>query len=109
MNLYTTQPIEEINNKRFKTIIKYKEIIISTHAHDHLSDRQRKVFKEEELLQTLKKETPRKLFLQKNGRYAVYYRKTKYFQKLIVGIEKYKLTIITFMDVVEIPKIRMRK
>ena len=108
MDIYTTQPIEEINKLRYKEIIKNKDIEISPHALDHLSAKQRKVFKEQELFDMLEKEAPRKIYLQKNGRYATYYRKPDGFRKLILDLEDNKIIIVTFMDTPEIPKIRFK-
>lgn len=104
---YTTRPIEEIDKSRYKQIIANKDIKISSHALDHLSEKQRKVFKEEELLHMLEKEVPRKAYLQKNGRYAVYFRRTDGYRKLVVEVEDNKLTIVTFIDTLEIPKVRL--
>ena len=43
MDIYTSKPIEKISNLQFKNIKSNKEIIISPHALDHLSEKQRKV------------------------------------------------------------------
>lgn len=104
---YTTRPIEEIDKLRYKQITANKEISVSPHALNHLSEKQRKVFKEEELSHMLKKETPRKTYLQSNGRYASYFRKSDGYRKLIIEVENNKITIVTFIDVPEIPKVRL--
>jgi len=106
MNSYTTQPIEEIDKSKFKEIIK-GGVQVSPHAFDHLSAKQRKVFKEEELSYMLKKEIPRKVYLQNNGRYAAYYRKSDGYRKLIIEKEG-NTTIVTFMNVLEIPRMRLK-
>lgn len=100
---YTTKPIEEINVYEFKRQIKGKEIIISHHALFHLSNKQRKVFNKEELINMVSRETPRKVLLQQNGRYATYYRKRDRYRKLIIEIEN-KTIIVSFMDTLTIPK-----
>lgn len=104
---YSTRPIEEINRLAFKNTIKDKTIVISPHALDHLSEGQRKVFKEDELRQMVEKENPRKIFLQENKRYAPYYRKEDGYRKLILEI-KDKIIIVSFMDVLEIPKYNLK-
>lgn len=109
MDVYTTRPIEEIDKLTFKNIKTNKEIEVSPHALDHLSRKQRKVFKEEELTNMLEKEVPRKIYLQRNGRYASYYRKPDGYRKLILDIEDKKIIIVTFTDPPEIPKIRLEK
>ena len=106
MDLYTTKPIEEIDNLTYQQMVSNATIAISPHAFDHLSERQRKIFKEEELVIMLEKETPRKIYLQANGRYAAYYRKSDGYRKLILEIKKNEIIIVTFVDVMEIPRIR---
>tara|TARA_Y100000310_G_scaffold311401_1_gene357632 strand:+ start:680 stop:1006 length:327 start_codon:yes stop_codon:yes gene_type:complete len=104
MDINTTRPIKEIDKIEFKNILANKEKHVSFHAFDHLSERQRKVFKEEELISMLLRETPRKIYLQHNGRYAVYYRKSDGYRKLILEISDKKITIVTFINVLEIPR-----
>lgn len=107
---YSTIPIKEIDNLTFKTLKSNKDIQVSPHAFDMLSERQRKVFKEEELIHMVDKETPRMIYLQKNGRYAVFYRKTDGYRKLILEFEQNNiLTIVSFMDTVEITKYNLEK
>ena len=109
-NNYTTEPIKEIDNLSFKNLKSNKEIIVSPHAFDMLSERQRKIFKEEELIYMVDKETPRKVYLQKNNRYACFYRKADGYRKLILEFEeKNILSIVTFMDLREIPKYNLEK
>ncbi|MDP7180030.1 MAG: hypothetical protein QF824_02060 [Candidatus Woesearchaeota archaeon] len=108
MDNYTTRPIEEINKVDFKGILTNKENSISTHALDHLSEKQRKVFKEEELVNMIEKESPRKIYLQFNGRYAAYYRKPEGYLKLILEVDDKKITIVTFINILEIPKLDIK-
>lgn len=105
---YTTQPIEEIDKLRYKKIIANKDIVVSSHALDHLSERQRKVFKEEDLLKMLENEEPRKTYLQKNSRLAVFFRRADGYRKLIIEVEDDKITIVTFIDTIEIPRVRIQ-
>lgn len=105
---YTTKPIEYLDKLRYKRIIANKNIIVSPHALDHLSLRQRKVFKEEDLIHMLRDEKPRKAYLQANGRCAVYFRRADGYRKLIIEVEDSKVTIVTFIDNLEIPKVRTK-
>jgi mRNA-degrading endonuclease RelE of RelBE toxin-antitoxin system len=105
---YSTKPIEEVNKLDFKNIRHNRNIVVSPHAVDHLSERQRKVFKDEELINMISKETPRKVYLQKNGRYAAYYRKSDGYRKLILQVEDATIKIVTFMDPPEIPKYKFK-
>jgi hypothetical protein len=93
-----------IKKSEFSLLVKDKEILISPHALWHLSNKQRKVFNKEELIDMIKKETPRRVNLQINGRYGAYYRKSDGFRKLILKIEEKKIIIITFMNMKEILK-----
>ena len=106
---YSTRPIKEIDILSFKDLKSNKEIRVSPHAFDMLSERQRKVFKEEELLYMVARETPRKIYLQENGRYCAFYRKTDGYRKLILEFEENILSIVTFVDVVEIPNYKLEK
>lgn len=107
MDIYSTRPIEEIKYIRFKEIILNKSIEVSDHAFDHLSEKQRKIYKSEDLIQIVEKEKPRKIYLQRNGRYAAFYRKSDGFRKLILEVEDNNVTIVTFMNYLEIPKYRI--
>jgi len=104
---YSTRPIEAIGKLRYKQLISNKAIKLSPHALDHLSTKQRKVFKAEELLYMLEKEVPRKTYLQSNSRYAAYFRKSDGYRKIILEVNNTIVTIITFMDTVEVPKVRL--
>ena len=104
----TTKIIKEISLEEFKDIIsKYKgKIEINTHALDHLSDAQRKVFKEQSLIDTLLRENPRGIGLQRNGRYATFYRRNWGFLRIILEIKYSKLEIITFINTETMPNIK---
>ena len=71
--IFTTKPVQELDYLEFKEIIRDKNLVVSPHACDHLSTMQRKIFKEEELIQAVKREIPRRIYLQRNGRHAAYY------------------------------------
>lgn len=77
MGIYTIRPVRELDELELKELLRNKSITISTHAFDHLGTGQRKLFKETELINTIQRESPRRIFLQENSRYALYYRKKK--------------------------------
>ncbi len=104
MDIYSTKPRIEINKDEFQYLIKGKEIIISPHVIWHLSNQQRKVFNVNELINILLKETPRKVYLQENGRYAAYYRKSDGYRKIIIEMRNDKAIVVTFIDTSEIPR-----
>ena len=107
MGIYSTKPIEDIATDEFLRLITKKEIIISPHALWHLSHHQRKVFNVEELINMVGRETPRKVYLQENKRYAAYYRKSNGYRKLVIEMRYDKIIIVTFVDISEIPKYKL--
>lgn len=104
MGIYTTKPIKEVSTEEFQYLLKEKEVVVSPHAIWHLSNQQRKVFNEEQLISMVQRETPRKVYLQENERYVAYYRKADGYRKLIIERRDDKTVVVTFVDVSEIPK-----
>lgn len=104
----TTKIIKEVTLEEFKDIIsKYKDnIILNPHALDHLSDAQRKLFKEQSLIDALLKENARGVGLQRNGRYAVFYRRNWGFLRIILEIKDPKLEITTFINTETMPNLK---
>lgn len=104
----TTKIIKEVSLEEFKDILsKYKDnIYINSHAFDHLSDAQRKLFKEQELIDALLKENPRGIGLQRNGRYAAFFRRNWGFLRIILEIKDPKLEIITFISTETMPNLK---
>ena len=107
MGIYTTKPIKELILSEFKELCNDKTITVSPHALDHLSKNQRKVFKEDELIRMVEKESARKIYLQENRRYAAYYRRKDGYRKVIIDMEEGKLIIVSFVDTIEIPRIKL--
>ena len=100
----STMPVRELDALTFRALLFGREISVSPHACDHLHQAQRKVFKEQELVTMLAQERPRKVYLQANGRYAVYYRRADGYRKLIVAVEK-DVVIVSFVDTQELPRV----
>ena len=107
----TTRIIKEFDKSKFKSIIKkYKNnIYVSPHALDHLSNAQRKLFKEDELKDIIIKENPRGIGLQKNGRYSAFYKRKEGFMRIILEIKYPKLEIITFTITDYMPNLKRLK
>src|SRR3990167_8110962 len=103
----TTKIIESVSLSRFKEIISiYKsKTKVSPHVLDHLSDSQRKVFKEEYLIATLTRENPRGVGLQRNGRYAAFFRRKEGFLRIIFELKNDQLEIITFINTDYVPNL----
>ncbi|MAG61150.1 hypothetical protein CL619_05155 [archaeon] len=104
MNINSTKPVKNITKTYYKSLIKGKEIILSPHALDHLSSRQRKIFNKEDLIQMIKKDNPIRIYLQENNRYRVYYRRSDGFRNVILSIFNQRVTIVSFMNIRNIPK-----
>ena len=101
----TTKIVEKIDLETFRSLIERCECRIGAHALDHLSRAQRNIFKADELLRPLISEKPAGIGLQKNGRYAVFYRRNKGYLKLIIGVDIPVLEIITFINVDGLPNL----
>lgn len=107
MGIYSTKPVTEISREEFRHLIKGKKVIVSPHAIWHLSNQQRKVFNIDELIAMVENDTPRKVYLQENERYAVYYRKSDGYRKLIIEIRDDKTIVVTFVDINKISKYKL--
>lgn len=88
---------KKIRNYDFEEIIRGKNIRVSRHALDHLSNAQRNIFKKDMLIAIIRKENPQLIELQKNGLYSVHYRRKWGFLKIIMSI-KQDIQIVTFMN-----------
>lgn len=104
----TTKIIESVSVERFKDILsKYEsKIKVGLHAFDHLSDAQRKLFKEGDLIKILIRENPRGIGLQRNGRYAAFFRRKEGFLRIIFEVKKDRLEIITFINTDYMPNLK---
>jgi mRNA-degrading endonuclease RelE of RelBE toxin-antitoxin system len=107
----TTKIIESVGLDRFNEILpKCKDNIhVSPHALDHLSDAQRKLFKADDLIRILTGENPRGVGLQRNGRYAVFFRRKEGFWRIIVNFENAGITVITFLITDTMPNLKRIK
>jgi len=101
----TTKIIEKVEIDKFKELVCKCEnnIFVGAHAIDHLSNAQRKLFNEDELKKPLLQEAPEAIGLQRNGRYAVFYKRNKYYLKLIIGVNIKRMEIITFINTEGMP------
>ncbi|MBI2147796.1 hypothetical protein HYU19_04975 [Candidatus Woesearchaeota archaeon] len=107
----TTRIINEISIDEFITKLSgYKKgVVISRHALDRLADTQRNLFKEEELRKILLNETPHKVGIQKNGRYASFYRRKEGYLRIIFSFKETRIEIITFINTNYLPSFERLK
>ena len=103
----TARITERITKEEFRSMIRRHRgnIFISPHAIDHLSDGQRKVFKDRYLIHPLLKESPNFIGLQRNGRYIGYYRRKNEYLCIIIAEKKTRLEIVTYMMKDRIPSL----
>ncbi|MBI5065680.1 hypothetical protein HZA97_05580 [Candidatus Woesearchaeota archaeon] len=102
--------IEKIELKDWdKLISNYSEnkIVVSDHALFRLSEKQRKVFKAQELINILLKKRPILIGLQNNKRYAVFIKNKETVLRIIIEITENKIEINTFYNIKpeQIPRI----
>jgi hypothetical protein len=109
MSVNSTKPIKELSSNDWNVLIEGKEIIVGAHAMDHLSTCCRKTYEPNEITTLIQRVTPRRAFLQLNGRYCAYFRLKNSFRKIIISIEQSKAVIISFMDVPELPRLELTK
>jgi len=102
----STRIIEKLTYDILKDKMCGLDIVVGAHAFDLLSESQRKLFKDEELIRTLKREKPILAGLQKNGYYSTYFRRKNGYLKIIFNIKPTKIEIVTFMYPPNIPSIR---
>ena len=96
----TTKIVKEVSKIDFEELLqKFKHLIfVGDHSLDLLSEAQREIFGKEELIKIVLNETPVGVGLQKNGRYAVFFRRKNYFLRIILEDKISKLEIITFIN-----------
>lgn len=104
----TTKIIESVSKTDWADILQtYKsKIYVSSHAFEHLNKAQRKVFKEKDLIDTITNEKPAGVGLQRNRRYAVFFKRDKYYLRIICIVKEHKLEIITFLNTENIPNLK---
>ncbi len=73
-----------------------EKIDITPHAFFRLSQKQRKLYKEEDLLNTIHSVMPIEVSIQKDGRYAVIYPFENKLLKVLLEIYPNKIYIVTF-------------
>ena len=92
----STKIIRKIDKAEFREWVSEREVKSGTKALFRLSEGQRNLFKEEELVRILKREDPVLIGEQKNGRYAAIYRRKEGFMRIVFGLKENSLEIVTF-------------
>ncbi|MBI4146145.1 hypothetical protein HY489_02290 [Candidatus Woesearchaeota archaeon] len=100
-----TKIIEKLPTEQYLDWVQTRSIKINPHALFRLSDAQRKVFKEEELIKTMKNETPCLVGLQKNGNYATFSRRNKEYRRIVFTLDEKTIEVVTFYDTDTLPQL----
>ena len=101
---------EKVSIQKFlKVIQKYleKDIECTQHTFFRLSEKQRKIFTCKNLKKVLLAKKPFLVGAQYNSNYAIFYKYQRKNLKMIIGMDKRKINIVTFYFIEEwqIPKI----
>jgi mRNA-degrading endonuclease RelE of RelBE toxin-antitoxin system len=104
----TTKIVKKISVKTFiRLLLKYKnQVKVSFHALDHLSNSQRSMFNERDLVNILLREKPVAAGLQKNGRFAAFFKRKFGYIRIIFVVDDFGIEIITFINTEKIPNLR---
>ncbi|MDP4012473.1 MAG: hypothetical protein Q8R00_02605 [Candidatus Nanoarchaeia archaeon] len=87
-------------------LTQYKEkIFVNHHAYFRLSEAQRKIYKDSELIQILVNEKPALFGLQQNNRYTTLFSRKEGYFRISFNISKLNIEIVTFYQVDHLPKI----
>lgn len=102
-----TRIVNKIEYMEFKTLIENckNKIKVNSHAYFRLNQMQRKIYKEEVLIETLSKEKPLLIGIQKNQNHVTFYSRKNGYLRMIFKIKKDKIEIITFYLMARMPKI----
>ncbi len=102
-----TRIIEEFDLYEYdELIVKYNgRITVSPHAHFRLSEAQRKVYKDIDIINTLVKEKPSLFGLQQNGKYTALFNRKDGYLRIAFNITETNIEVVTFYNVDNIPKL----
>ena len=103
----TTKIVKTIDVLVFASLIEsYKHNVqISQHALDHLSYAQRRPETKEELISLILHRKPAGVGIQRNGRYAVFYKESDMYIKIIAQVKHKRFEIITFINTEFMPNL----
>lgn len=101
--MVSSKIVKRVPNEKLHEILRGRRIVVSSEALFRLSEGQRKIFKEENLIHLLLHEKPRLIGVQANGRYAAFFRRKEGFIRIIFAAGK-NIEIITFFITGDIPR-----
>lgn len=80
-------------------------IYVSGHALVRFSEKQRNIYKDENLVKTLMQEHPRLAGIQENGRYAAFFRRNTGYLRIVFAVHEDMIEIVTVCINNELPRI----
>ncbi len=107
----TTKIVKEVDREAFKGVILSNKgnIKVSSHALFHVCDAQRDIYNEKGLVETLLNQTPVGVGLQRNCRYAVFYRRKKYYLRIIVEVKPSRIAYLVSWTMLWISSLSMMR
>jgi len=102
--MFSTRIIQKISYEEFGELIKNK-VSINPHAYFRLNQMQRKIYKDDILIKVLLEEKPVLIGIQKNKRYAAFFKRKEGYLKIIFEIKQNNVEIITFYITEILPRI----
>ncbi len=106
--MHSTRLVNLVDYQEFRILIdKYRnDITVNPHAYFRIKEAQRKVYKDEYLINILAKEEPQLVGVQHNGRYAAFFSRKEGYLRLIFSVHHPKnIEIVTFYITDHLPKI----
>jgi len=102
-----TRIIKRVDYFEFRELIdKFKgKVKVISHAYFRLSKMQRKVYKDEALIEMITEEKPAFIGIQKNQNYATFFSKKEGYLRLMFKVTKENIEIVTFYITDTIPNI----
>jgi|SRR3989344_990019 len=103
----STRIIKRVDYKEFKELIDRfsNKIIVNSHAYFRLNEMQRKVYKDEQLINILIEEKPVLIGIQGNNNYTAFFNRKEGYLRIIFEVKKDNIEIITFYITETLPKI----
>lgn len=98
------QRIEYIDYRALMTAYRDR-IHVSGHALARFSEKQRNVYKDENLATILTQESPRLVGIQENGRHAAFFRRSEGYLRIVFVVYEDMIEIVTVCINNELPRI----
>ena len=95
--------VKEVTVEQYQDLLREHPIFVNSHALFRLSQAQRKLFKEQELIHILKNQQPNLIGIQQNGRYAAFFKQKQGYMRIIFQLTPQGIEIGTFYNIEKLP------